>query len=173
MISGCTSTGQNSCAVNVLLYGGFGSGCDSQGASFELNTPKDGMALVYVYRPKAFYQKNAWPDLYINNIEYGQLRNGGFLKIETDPGTQLIEARQTNILTSWQISDLSISADCPADQVCFVRVLAEMQDVYIVGSVGGATGKGHISIVPESQALQEIATLKEIKILTSQASGTP
>mgnify|MGYP006188477495 FL=1 len=163
-ISGCTSMGQsNSCAIDLIVFGGFGSGCGAQGSVFELTSPKRGKSIIYIYRTKAFYQKSAWPDLFVNDISYGQLKNGGFAKIEVSPGKQLIEARRTNFFTNWQINDLTLPIECEADQVCFVRITATMDDIYVIGTIGGVTGHGNISLVPKHIAIDEISSLKKIE----------
>ena len=61
---------------------------------FQLASPQEGFALVYISRPSHGFAKSVWPDVYVNDTEVVALKDGRFSYIYARPGDYRIVARK-------------------------------------------------------------------------------
>ena len=76
------------CAGVIALLGG----CSATGPAFTEQPPAPSdRATVYVYRPSAFVNSGNAPNLFVNDVDHGQLWNAGYIPLSLPAGrTRLV-----------------------------------------------------------------------------------
>jgi len=64
------------------------------------STPKDN-ATLYIYRPKTYFNRAGWPDIYIDNKKIAPLVNNSYIISYVMPGEHKIKAEGSTWGTNW------------------------------------------------------------------------
>lgn len=131
-------------------------GCAATGARFQaLQAPKDGQALVYLYRPATFAGSGAFPTVHIGGKPVGPLKHGGYLVVTLPPGEHALTMPRSQ--WEWPYDATDIRLRVVGGQRHFFRLETVLQ------ARGGSTYQhmATMRLVPEAQALAELEKLSE------------
>jgi hypothetical protein len=112
-------------------------------------------AEVVIYRPSFSQGSASSLRVTVDDVEYGSLKNGGWLSLAVPPGQRLIKVIQFDIFD--RVSSVSVSAE--QGKTVFVRVLPG--SFRVVAPAVPVIGSRPVEVVPEEDALKDLSTLKE------------
>lgn len=104
----------------VLLFLFILGGCAAPGPVFEPLAMNENTSTVYIYRPSKFAGGGTYPHVYLNGIEQGPLRNGGYLAFHIDPGIHKIEAKGKD--WKWDIPDKAVSIKAGVGESYYIKL---------------------------------------------------
>lgn len=94
------------------------AGCAATGAPFALEKNiSSNKAVIYIYRPEIAINCCVSPNIFINNENIGQLKNGGYLSTVVVPGSITAEAINKNV----GFKSLKLTIDAKPDQTYYLR----------------------------------------------------
>lgn len=135
------------------------SGCvaSAAGAPFEGIRPSgpNGYRVV-LYRPDAFTNKAAYPTVFVDDVEKGTLRNGGFLELDLAPGAHKIRLERRMTWSGAQVLEVSLENGTTA----FYRIGSAVTDIRALGPAIAVTKEISIQRVTNDLALSDLKTLK-------------
>jgi hypothetical protein len=122
-------------------------GCSANGPAFSpIATPDTNKAIVYIYRLSNFVGCGMVPDVYIDEVKYGPLKNNGYLVYSVEPSKKMIEVRH------WGGDVLTIYPDLIAGQEYYIRLNFSLELNVI---------KMELGLIPKEYAIREIIYTKK------------
>lgn len=112
---------------------------------------------LIVYRKSALMGFGASQNIGLDECHMGGLWNGSYLIQSVPPGTHNV-----HVLDDFGKRMSSFSVDVEANKDYYLKWSYEVDSVYIVGTVGGTTGKHHFQVVNKEMAVSEMKKLNEI-----------
>jgi hypothetical protein len=137
-------------AVILVLAGSFVfmTGCTANGPAFSpVENPDANKAVVYIYRPFNIVGAGETPDVYIDEVKYGPLKNNGYLVYFVEPGKRMIANKDPHVP-----EPMAIYPDLEAGKEYYIR----RAYVSNIGSIGI-----QIAVIPKEYAIQEIKLTKK------------
>jgi hypothetical protein len=100
----------------VALLGG----CSATGPAFteQPEAPKD-RATVYVYRPSAFVNSGNAPNLFVNDVDHGQLWNAGYIPLSLPAGRTRLLLQGSKL--KWGLDPIETTIVTEAGKTYYVR----------------------------------------------------
>ena len=97
------------------------AGCAATGPAFQEVgvAPKD-KATVYVYRPGSFVNSGSAPNLFVNEVDHGQLWNGGYIPLSLPPGEISVVLKGDR--WKWGLPPISTKARIEAGKSYYFRM---------------------------------------------------
>lgn len=102
--------------VTVLLL----FACAAPGPVFEPMIQKEGVATLYIYRPKKFKGGGTYPHIYLNGVEKAPLRNGGYISAHLAPGEYTIESKGKD--WKWDLPDSSVKISVAEGKTYYIKL---------------------------------------------------
>jgi len=148
-------------------------GCGASGQQFvaEANKPDGNRALLYVYRPNTIIGiGNADVDfLHLDGRRLTRIRIGGYLAIPVSPGRHTLTTTMSMLGSDTGSVKGSTTFDAQAGSKIYLRYSERLGAIVPIKGVGGVvTGSVGFEIVPESQALAELANTKALELISEQ-----
>lgn len=110
------------------------SGCVASGPSFtRLSEPENGKSTIYLYRPSTMVNRGMAPDIYINEVKYEKLNDGGYQVYNLSPGDYNV-AIDGNIFT-WFHGRTEVNVNLVEKQTVYIRLGAYVGDMSVSGVV--------------------------------------
>ena len=122
----------------------FLTGCMASGPIFSpVEKADSGKAVVYIYRPFTIFHCMWAPDIYIDEVKHGPLKNNGYLVYFIEPGKRIIEIRGT--MFSETTTFLTLYPDLDAGKDYYFRlsigsskyVFAQIKKEYAISEITG------------------------------------
>lgn len=111
-------------SIIILL---FASGCASTGAIFPGHiAPKEGKAVVYLYRPSTLVNSAQVPNIYVNGKRYRKLLVGGYQRHELPPGEHLIVADGNAF--QWAMGPRRVYVNLKENEVAYIQLGSNLID---------------------------------------------
>jgi len=142
--------------VLLLLLGVLLASCSASGPRFAgLETPPAGQALLYVYRPSAFCGSAIDFSLLVDDRYILPLERGSFTYLPVRQGEHEVKFLFPRPKGGFHIPDVSVLVPAQLGAVNFARLTLECQTKFLLP----VKFVGHLELVQQNQALQELATL--------------
>ena len=95
-------------------------GCSATGPAFteQPEAPKD-RATVYVYRPSAFVNSGNAPNLFVNDVDHGQLWNAGYIPLSLPAGRTRLLLQGSKF--KWGLDPIETTIVVEAGKTYYVR----------------------------------------------------
>ena len=133
------------------------SACSASGPAFSpMAAASAGTSVIYLYRPALTAGSAAAPPISLDTRDVGKLENGGYLRMETQPGDHTLAIREQYdfvTLHTWPHANISVHTE--PDRTYFIRYTTGAT-VLPLGVVTVATFTYHFQQVPETIGLPEI-----------------
>lgn len=131
--------------------------CGATGQQFtRAERPGNGEAVIYVYRPKQYMASARSIPISIDNVEVGELKNAGFVRIVAKPGHHTIQPRYG--ASGLDAPDIEI--DVPSSRTLFVRYTIIGKPV---PGISAHTAVSSMAVVGDAEAIAELKDLRESK----------
>ena len=148
-------------------------GCGATGQQFvaEANKPDGNRALLYVYRPNTIIGiGNADVDfLHLDGRRLTRIRIGGYLAIPIAPGRHKLTTTMSMLGSDTGSVRGATTFDAQAGSTIYLRYSERLGAIVPIKGVGAVmTGSTAFEIVPESQALAELANTKALELIGEQ-----
>ena len=147
----------------ILVITAILSSCSATGPIFEpLAFKPTNKATIYIYRPYVAFNAAGWPDIFINDEKFFALKNNGYGIIYVSPGQHSIKAEGSALFTNWYPDKVEISHSFESDKEYFIRITPYMTSAVQVGTIMSMAGEANLSVVPRSDAMQEISQTRKL-----------
>lgn len=143
----------------LILLGG----CSATGEKFVAPALiNEDTATVYLMRQDKFLGAAGCRDVLINKVDFGCIKNAGFLKIEISPGNKTITLPKVTE-NDWA-NETSVEQNFERGGIYYYEWTHELEDFYVIpaGSIVVTGGKTKASIIKHSKA-SALPILKELR----------
>jgi hypothetical protein len=100
-------------------------GCSAKGALFAAPEPSDAPLLI-VYRIKHVENGGMFPQLLLDGQEVGNLKQGGYIYIETTPGEHVLTVKD-EFVWKWGIDTQPITIELESGEIRYVRLFNDAE----------------------------------------------
>jgi len=145
-------------------------GCNARGPEFSaMPYVRADEAAILVYRPASVVLAAAWPDIYLNGNQRGQLKNGGYLVLRVPPGRHLVQAKGSAFTWSAHVDDLSWMVTAHPGQSHFIRLTVRAEALLPMAALSAAFSPpgrkprktaAFLDQVPQPTALNDLKRLR-------------
>lgn len=98
-------------------------------------------------------------ELLVNGKVSGMLRNAGYLTVETQPGTLLVEIQAANLMQRLSFDKVSLRLSSDANARVYIRASPKLGTVIPAFAYVGRTRL--LQVVPEAEAIDDMRELKQ------------
>ena len=148
--------------ILLLIFSICLAACSASGPKYTQHYAQaNTAAVVYVYRPQRVVNCCVAPAVYINGVENGSLKNGGYLVFELLKGDHTVTVGDGSYGFSAQTVSLSIEPGGVHYLKWVIGSLSQF-DVLVIGGIGAAYAQRdyHLFEIPLEHAVNEIKELK-------------
>ena len=148
----------------TLLSGCIGLGGQKGSLFKEFEAPRAGTGQIYIYRPYKLFWLKAYPNVMINEVLVGELRNGTYVVVNIPPGNHEITLPSNSF---WAIPDMTAKLKIEAGERIFLRVGARLD--HVLPMYFGAFGVVSMSASAVMTSVNEdLATEEIVELLKSE-----
>jgi hypothetical protein len=135
------------------------TGCAASGAKFHSlsKTPSESSEII-VYRPDRFIRGGASYQIHLDGQQIGILKNAGFIKIRTTPGSHILELKGGFMQASFRDIKTNVVSLSGERKIYRFEPIAS-GPIILASAYIGVTFS--LSLVPEEVAIVELTDLKE------------
>ena len=134
----------------LILITILNSACMATGPIFTPQQLSDGgNALIYVYRPSRFTNAAGAPEITVDGVRKGSLKNGGYLAIEVKPGEHSVVQVYSYITWALKAEPILIKAEPKKEYFIILDINGSVESL-------GATPSGGIYMINKSAYFHEV-----------------
>ena len=146
----------------LFLLAAVVSGC----ASFVASGPpfdekiflESDSATFFVYRPEHFFFAGRVPNLYVDEVDRGSLRDGGYMSFNVQPGTHTLTLRGD--IFWWPVQPLTVKINVSSNQKYFLRLGMSRDGFVMTPWFWASSDQYNFGVVQEEIGRMEILNTK-------------
>jgi hypothetical protein len=133
-------------------------GCSATGPAFkELTTVPRDQVIVYVYRPSSFTNSGNAPNLFVNDVDHGQLWNAGYIPLTLPPGkvSLVLKGEQWK----WGLPPIGTNSQLEAGKIYYFRMGNRIDLADYTGAAKGPSSTSNLSpVLGRTIDIQQVPT---------------
>ena len=146
----------------LILLAAVVSGCASfvaSGPVFDEKVLRESdSATFFVYRPEHFFFAGRVPNLFVDEVDRGSLRDGGYMSVAVQPGTHTLTLRGD--IFWWPVKPLTVNVNVAPNQKYFLRLGMSRDGFIMTPYFWASSDQYNFGVVQEEIGRMEILNTK-------------